>query len=468
VTALDPNRWRALLVLLIAGAMDLLDTTVVNVAVPSIRRRLGASLAQVQWMIAGYMLAFGLALITGGRLGDLFGRRRVFLAGVAGFTAASLAAGLAPSSEFLIAMRVLQGLGAAVMVPQILAIAHTIFPPEERGKAYGLYGAVTGVAAVVGPILAGTLLAYDPLALGWRAIFLINVPVGVIACALAARFVHESRSEQPGRLDLVGVTLLTVSLLGVLVPLVEGRELGWPLWMIAIAVASLPLLALFVRHERRLERSDASPLVPLHLFSQRAFSAGLVACAVFFGTTAGFFMSLTITLQLGLGISALKTGFALVPFSIAAAVGSTASASLAKRHGRLVLQYGVVVFAMGLALLAAVLESRGARLTMGALLLPLAASGFGMGLVIAPLVEVILAGVHNEDAGAASGVLNATGQVGQAVGIAVLGAVYFSALSAPSAASSTHALALTLEVAVAILACCIGVMALLPKFVDAG
>jgi EmrB/QacA subfamily drug resistance transporter len=457
------HRWRALLVLLIAAAMDLLDGTVVNVAVPSIQQSVGASVAQLQWTIAGYMLAFGLGLITGGRLGDLFGRRRMFLTGVASFTIASLLAGLAPNPEILIAMRVLQGLSAAVMVPQILAIVHTIFPAEERPHASGVYGAVTGLAAVVGPILAGVLLRFDAFGLGWRAIFLINVPVGVIAFILAARSIGESRVEGAARLDIGGVALLTASLLGLLLPLIEGQELGWPSWMIALAVASVPLFVLFVRHERRRSGTNASPLVPLLLFRQRAFWAGLAACVVFFGTTGGFFVSLTVTLQLGLRISALSTGLALIPFSIAAAVGSGISIALAKRDGRRVLQAGATLFAVGLGLIVFVLNARAESVTIASLLLPLALSGFGMGLVIAPLVDVILAEVHERDAGAASGVLNATGQVGQAVGVALFCSVFFAGLGTPSVTSYIHALRTTLELQIVALVGCVGIMSLLPR-----
>jgi len=459
----DPTRWTALAVLLAAAVMDLLDGTVVNVAVPAIQQRFGATLSQVQWMIAGYMLSFGLGLITGGRLGDLYGRRRVFLAGVASFTVSSLLAGVATTPAVLIEARVLQGLAAAIMVPQVLAITHTIFPPDERPKAYGLYGAVTGLAAIVGPLIAGLLLEYDPFGFGWRSIFLVNVPIGIVAFALAARKVPESRADHTRRLDLAGVALLAVALLGLLLPLVQGRELGWPWWMIALAVVSLPLFGWFVRHERERTRTDRSPLVPLHLFGPRAFWAGLITCGVFFGVMAGFFITLTITLQLGLGFTALRTGLVLVPFSISAAIGSTVSIAAVKRAGRLVLQFGVGVFAAGLVLLLTAFALRGASITSMALLVPLAVSGFGMGLVIAPLVDVILAGVPERDAGAASGVLNATGQIGQAIGVAAIGAVFFISVGTPSPEHYAHALQVALMVQIAVLLMCILLMALLPK-----
>ncbi|MDQ3809139.1 MAG: MFS transporter [Chloroflexota bacterium] len=459
----DPQRWKAYFVLLLAGFMDLLDTTVVNIGFPSIQRDLGASTAAVQWVVAGYIVAFGLVLITGGRLGDLYGRRRMFLLGVGGFTLTSALAGLAPTPWTLIAARVLQGIAAAIMVPQILAIVQTIFPPGERPAAFGVYGAVTGLAAVAGPLVGGLLVQHNLLGLEWRPIFLVNIPIGLVALVLTARVVPESKEIHARRLDLRGVGLLTVSLLLVLYPLVQGHEMGWRWWMSAMMVASIPAFAWFVHHERELTRAGASPLVPLDLFRERAFAGGLLTSLVFFGGTGAFFLTLAVTLQLGLGFSPLRAGLAVIPFSIAAAIGSAISVPAAPRVGRLVLQAGVATFIVGLGLLAATMHDAGAAVSLRSLVLPLATTGLGMGLVVAPLVDVILAGVHGRDAGAASGVLNATGQLGQAIGIAAIGALYFAVLGRATPAAYAQALERTLWGEIAIFAACIGVMFLLPR-----
>lgn len=452
----NSSRWTAYVVLLAAGFLDLLDTTVVNVAVSSIQRSLSASLPDVQWVIASYMLAFGLLLITGGRLGDLFGRRRMFVAGVSGFTIASLAAGLAPSIATLIAARAVQGAAAAIMVPQILAIAQILFSPAERPAAFGLYGGVTGLAAVAGPLLGGFLVQHDLFGLGWRPIFLLNVPVGIAAIVLTLRLVPESRADTARSLDLGGVALVSVALLGVLFPLMQGQSLA-PWVRGAMVLIAAVAFAMFVRRERSLT-SRGSALVPMTLFRERAFSAGLITSAVFFAATATFFLTVSMTLQLGLGFSAMRTGLTWLPFSLAAMAGSGMSIAAAPRLGRRILQMGAAVFALGVAFVVLVLERRGIAVSAGSLTLPMMVSGLGMGLVVAPLVDVILAGVHGRDAGAASGVLNATGQVGQAIGVATLGALYFFALAGTSGAEAyLSALRVVLIADVAVL---LGVVAL--------
>lgn len=257
-TAGSPHRWLAFAVLLLAGFMDLLDGTIVFVALPTIARDLGATFASLEWVVAGYTLAFALTLITGGRLGDIYGRKRVFLVGVAGFTLASVAAGLAPTAEMLIASRVVQGAMAGVMVPQVLSIAQVIFAPRERFAAFALYGIVLSLAAVVGPLLGGLLTELDLAGLGWRPIFLINFPVGVITVAAAVRLVPESRSPHPLRLDLVGVGLISAALLLLLYPLIEGQTLGWPAWTFAAMALSIPVFAAFAIWERRKARCSGS------------------------------------------------------------------------------------------------------------------------------------------------------------------------------------------------------------------
>ncbi|MBX5470619.1 MAG: MFS transporter [Thermoleophilaceae bacterium] len=281
----DPRRWLGLAVLLLAAAIDLIDATIVNIALPTIRDDLGAGAAALEWIVAGYSLTFALGLITGGRLGDVFGRRRIFLIGVAGFTLASLAAGLAWSPAALVAARFVQGAFAALMVPQVLSTINVSFPPEERPKAYGMYGTFAGIATVSGPLLGGLLMQGDLFGLDWRPIFLINLPVGLATFVAALLFVRESRDEHPPQLDLTGVGIVTVALLLLLYPLVEGHELGWPAWTFASMAASLPVLALFAAQQARRARRGDAPLVPLGLFRERAFGGGVLAGLTFFSAS---------------------------------------------------------------------------------------------------------------------------------------------------------------------------------------
>jgi EmrB/QacA subfamily drug resistance transporter len=322
--SLDPRRWLALAVVLGAVAIDLIDTTIVNVAIPSIQEDLGASAAAIEWIVAGYTLAFAVLLITGGRFGDAFGRKRLFLVGVAGFTAASAIAGLAQTPEALIGARIGQGVLAALMVPQVLSMIQVMFPPEERPKAYGLYGAFAGIATISGPLLGGLLVQADIFGLDWRPIFLINVPLGIATLVAAAKLVPESRAERAQGFDFAGVGLVTGALMLLLYPLVQGRELDWPAWTFVSMAASVPVFGLFAWHQRQRGRSGGSPLVPLGLFRQRAFVGGALAGLVFFSGVASFFLVLTITLQSGLGFSPLHTALTTLPWSvgIAAAAGA--------------------------------------------------------------------------------------------------------------------------------------------------
>lgn len=271
----DPRRWLGLVVVLLAAFMDFIDVTIVVIAAPVIQADLGASYAGVQWLLAGYTLPFGLLLVTGGRLGDLAGRKRVFLAGVLGFTLASAWCSLAGSIGMLIAARVAQGMAAGLMVPQVLATIQVSFPPAERPRAYGLYGAVAGLAFSAAPILGGLLLTQDLWGLSWRSVFLINLPVGVLAVAAGAVLLGESRAERRPRLDLGGVAIVTTGLLLVLYPLIQGNDLGWPAWTWLMTAAALPVLAAFVWYERHQERRGLLPLVPVSLLRRRSFGAGL-------------------------------------------------------------------------------------------------------------------------------------------------------------------------------------------------
>jgi EmrB/QacA subfamily drug resistance transporter len=436
----DPRRWKALGVLLFAAFMDLVDATIVNITVPSIQRDLGASYASIQWVIAGYVLAFAVVLITGGRLGDIFGRKRLFLIGTAGFTLSSLLCGLAPSPEVLVASRVLQGAAAALMVPQVLSIIQVSFSPRERGAAYGMYGAVTGLASTAGPLLGGLLIQANLFGLDWRPVFLINLPIGIAAFVAALVVVRESRSPHALRLDPIGVVLVTAALLLVLYPLVQGRELGWPSWTFAAMAASIPAFILFALYERRKTRVDGSPLVELGLFKQRGFVAGMLVGLIFFAGISSFFLVYTLFLQIGMGFTPFDTALIGLPFSLGVVAASGASIKLAPKFGRKVLFAGTLLLAVGMAGLALTVTLAGGGLTGWHLVPGMLVSGLGMGIVVAPLVDIILAGVPRRDSGSASGVANTTMQIGSALGIAVIGVIFFALLTnhAPVAAASVE------------------------------
>src|SRR5689334_3199856 len=259
--AADRRRWFALAIVMTAAFMDLVDVTIVNIAIPSIREDTGASFGQIQWITAGYALAFAAGLITGGRLGDIYGRKRLFLLGITGFTIASALCGFAANPEMLVASRILQGAMAAMMVPQVLSIVHATFPADERGKVFGLFGAIVGLGAVSGPLLGSLLTEWNLFGLEWRPIFLINLPVGIAALFLGSRYITESKAPRALKLDLVGVALVTLGLLMLLYPLTRGRELGWPLWGYVSMAGAFVVLAALVAYERRKAVRDGSPLV---------------------------------------------------------------------------------------------------------------------------------------------------------------------------------------------------------------
>ncbi|MER5783183.1 MFS transporter [Streptomyces mobaraensis] len=429
--AVDPRRWAALAVVLVASFMDAVDVTVVNMALPRIESGVGASASQLQWITGGYALAFALGLITGGRLGDLFGRRRIFLLGVAGFTLTSLVCGVSGSPELLLGGRVAQGAMAALMVPQVLSIIHVTFSERERGKVFGVYGAVMALGTVMGPLIGALIVEGDVLGWGWRPIFLVNIPLGIAGLVAGALVIGESRAERAARLDVVGVVLAAAGLLALVLPLTQGRELGWPAWTYASMGASVPLLASFVAWERRLTRRGGSPLVVLSLFSRRSFAGGQ-GVQLMFGLASGvFFLSWTLYLQLGLGWSPLRAGLSGLPLSAAMMAGAGLSTQvLVPRFGRVVLQAGAVLATASMLLFLYWASHYGADIAQWRAIVPLVPMGLGMGLIIAPLTDLILSEVPHEHAGSASGLTNTTVQLGQAVGVALSSVVFFDRLGA--------------------------------------
>ena len=424
--ATTPRRGLAIGILLFASFMDLLDVTIVQVALPSIGADLAASEAQLEWIVSGYLLAFAVGLITGGRLGDLYGRRRIFLVGIAGFTLASAAAAAAWSGDALVVTRIAQGLFAALMVPQLLASVQALFTPRERAPMYGLIGGVAGIAAVAGPVLGGWLVDADLWGLGWRSVFLINVPVGVVIFGLASRFVPETRSSRPMRLDLVGVALLSAVVLAFMVPLVEGQTLGWPAWLWIPVAAGVGLLVVFVAYSRRRMRRDNSALLPMPLFADRGFSAGIVTQAAFQGALNAFTLPFIIYLQIALGFDALTAGLNLLAFSLGALVGTGAVIPLVAKVGKYLVTAGAVIMAAGVLWVFAIVADTGADFSGWAAVWPMLVSGLGLALLIIPLVDVALATVPVADAGAASGAYSTFQQLGAAAGVAVSTTVFFT------------------------------------------
>ncbi|MGC9539242.1 MFS transporter [Streptomyces sp. UG1] len=426
----DRRRWFALAIVMTAAFMDLVDVTIVNIAIPSIQREAGATFSQIQWITAGYALAFAAGLITGGRLGDIHGRKRLFLIGIGGFTLASALCGFAANPEMLVASRILQGATAALMVPQVLSIVHATFPAHERGKVFGLFGAVVGLGAVTGPLLGALLTEWNLFGLQWRPIFLINLPVGIAGLLLGSRYITESKAPRALKLDLVGVALVTLGLLMLLYPLTRGRELGWPLWGYGSMAGALVVLGALVAYERRKATRDGSPLIELPLFKVKSFAAGIAVQTVFGVALGIFFLVWTLYMQFGLGWRPLKAGLTGIPFSIAVSTAAGLSVQkLVPRFGRGVLQAGALVMALGVLIYLWEAGRYGLTIEPWQMALPLVVMGVGMGLIVAPLTDAILSEVPREHAGSASGLINTVQQMGNALGLGLVSVVFFGSIA---------------------------------------
>ncbi|NQE91126.1 MFS transporter [Nocardia terpenica] len=414
----------ALAVLLTGELMNIVDDSVVLTAIPTLQQALGAGPAAVQWVTAGYALTFALALITGGRLGDIYGRRKVFLLGAIGFTLASLLCGLAADPGMLIAARVLQGGAAAVMMPQVLATLHVTFVGENRSRAFGLFGAVLAMGNVVGPVLGGVLTDADLFGLSWRPIFLINVPVGLAVIILGRKVITESTAAKADRLDLTGVGLSAIAMVLIVFPLTEGHAHSWPLWCFVMLAGGLPVLGVFLRQQQR--RAGKAPLVELSLFKVRQFSGGLSA-QLMMGLLVGlFFMTWTLYLQRGLGMSALMAGLAFVLLAVGEFVGAMLATKTAGRFARRLPQTGALITLAALAAYGLQISSGREDLTLLAMTVPVLLLGFGLGMISGPLADLTLVKVPHERAGSASGLFNTALQLGYALGIALNGLVFFA------------------------------------------
>lgn len=445
--------WTVAVVMVGAVLMDMIDITIVNVALPTIGTDLGASGSELQWVISAYLLAFAAALITSGRVGDLLGRKQVFAAGIIVFGLTSLAAGLAQDPVHLIAARVVQGLAAAAMVPQVLGTFRAIFPREERGKAFGLYGAILGLASALGLVLGGVLTDADLLGWSWRPIFLINVPIAIVAAIAAIRVVPETRERSPARPDIVGAVLLSASLVAIAYPLLEGREHGWPMWTWAVLGLGLAGLVMLGFVESRRPGGRVAPLLLPRLLCIPAFSAGLLVMTVFAAGLQGMFVTFALWIQLGQGFSPLAAGLVTTAFSIGGFVPAPSAAALAQRFGRTVLILGAVMMAGGTAWLGIASSAVG---TDGSRWWPIAPglviAGAGLSLLVIPLVNVVLAAVPAHAAGGAGGQFSTAQQLGGALGVAVVGTVFFAALESHGDYTEAFTAALPLSVGLFVVA----------------
>lgn len=465
--ASGPGANVALLVVLFASFMDLVDATIVTVAAPAIAREMGASDAQIQWTIAAYTLALGAGLITGGRLGDQFGRKRLFMIGLAGFTVTSALCALAVTPGMLIGMRAAQGLAAGIMVPQVFGVIRASFAPAERAKAFGAYGAVQGLASVAGPLLGGLLVEADLFDLGWRTIFWINVPISVLALVVGARALPESRSPSFARLDLVGALLAASGILLLLLPIIQTGAWGWNAASYVLLASGIILLTLFLAYERSLVSRGDEPAFDPALLSIRAFAIGLGASLLFFGGIGSFFLTLSVYLQAGTGRSAWETGLVILPYALGSVATSGVGVALAARAGRALLITGSLTIAASQLVLLAVIRD-GSAPGYWLLALALFIGGLGLGLAAPVLVNVVLAGVPGRNAGAAGGVLSTVNQIGGAIGIAVLGTIFFAAVDepttgAPGTADYGHALSIVLVISAVLYLAAGLVMLALPK-----
>lgn len=432
---------RLILPTVLAGVfITTLDFFIVNVAIPSLQTDLRASASAIEWVVAGFGLAYGVGLITGGRLGDLYGRRKMFLLGLGLFTIASLLCGVAQSGGFLIFSRVLQGLAAAMLAPQVLALLGTLFTGAARLKVFAGYGLAMGLAAVFGQLIGGLLIEADIAGWGWRSCFLVNLPICLLIMALTLKVVPESRAEGRPKLDFLGVVVITLALVALVLPLIEGREAGWPLWTWLSFGAFAVLMAAFVAVERSIAAKGGSPLVNIAMFGDRAFVVGLACQLVFWMGQASFFLVLALYMQAGRGLSALESGLLFAAIGAGYMYTSMNATKFAAKLGRQVLATGALLMAGGLVVLGVTAAQLGSGGSTAWLIPGLVIDGAGMGLAVAPLASTVLARVNPQYAGSASGVLTTGLQIGNSIGVAVIGVIFYNALGErPDSSAYAHA-----------------------------
>lgn len=447
----DRRRWFVLAVMVAGQFLFVVDAFIVNVAIPSIRADLGATAAEIAAVIAIYQIAYATLVITGGRLGDIVGRKPMYLLGITGFTVASVGCGLAGSGAILILARLAQGATAALMVPQVLATIHTLFSDAARGRAFGIYGIVLGLGGAVGFVLGGWLTSLDLAGLGWRLVFFVNVPCGVLV-ALAATVWMPAFVRRPGtKLDIPGALVLFIALNLLIGPVLFGNDVGWAPWLLAMVAVGIVGMWLFLRLERRVASRGGMPLVDLTLLRDRAFLTGLAAAGCFYFANVSFYLVITLHMQGAFGFTPAQSGLALLPLAIAFVLTSRGATVRALRVGPRSLVEGGLAMLAGLACVAALAAATAPSvLAMAVAMIPF---GIGQGRIMAPLSSLVLAGILPAQSGSASGVLVTSQQVANAAGVALAGALYFSMLASatPLAALLTTLAGLALAISATML-----------------
>lgn len=423
------RRWLILGLVLVGSFMAILDVFIVTQGLPSIKTTLGAGVSDLELVVSAYSLVYAVFLITGGRLGDILDRKRIFLFGMTVFTAASALAGYAPSAPFLVGARALQGLGAALMYPQVLSIIQVTFKGSERSLALGLFAAISGIGAITGNIVGGLLIQLNLAGLAWRPIFLVNLPIGIFGVIAGHLVLRPSRAERAPKLDLPGVGLISLFLVSLILPLAEGQQLGWPAWIILLLIASLPLLGVFILYERKRTDEGADPLIDMDLFKHRSFTVGMPLVILIYLTTSGFFFTFVLFLQSGLGFSPSNSGLSFAVINTGFIAASLLGPRLIPRLGNRILSFAYALQAAGLVWTLFTVTSSGTGLTLSELAAPLVIFGLGAGFALSPLLGVILSGVPSQDVGAASGVVSTSMQIGNTVGISLFGLLFYRFLS---------------------------------------
>lgn len=439
-----------LAVVLVGVLLPMLDFFIVNVALPTIDRDLHASQPLLELVVSGYATAYALLLVLGGRLGDSLGRKRLFMIGMAAFTVTSLACGLATSAEMLVAGRVAQGASAAMMVPQVLATIQAATTGDRRARALGRYGATGGLAAVLGQVLGGLLVSLNLDGTGWRPIFLVNVPIGLAGLVLARRYVPDTRHGNAARVDGPGTILLGVTVLTILVPLTEGRSLGWPTWTIAMLAVAPLAAATFSIVERRMERAGRTPLVPPSLLRHASMRRGLLLVLPFFAGFGAFMFCYALLVQVGLHDSALVAGFGLAPMAVAFLLASLSTSRLLARYGARVLAAGGLLQAAGLVVLAVTVYLGWPDVSVLALAPGMVIAGAGQGLIMSPLFGVVLSEVPPAEAGVGGGVLTTTQQTALALGVATLGSLFLTMAADRTGVRTGFVTVLVIQVVIAV------------------
>jgi MFS family permease len=421
-------RWWVLAVMLTAEIMDLLDATIVNVAGPSFAKELGASNTDLQWIIGGYTLSLGAGLILGGRLGDRYGRRNMFLFGLITFTVASLLCAIAPTTSALIVFRLIQGFMGAMLLPQGFGLLRASFAPADLGKAFAVFGPVFGLGGILGPVIGGALIQADIFGLGWRSVFLVNLPLGIAATIIALRILPKTPKDPSIKIDLLGAFIVAVSSVLLLTPLIQGQPAGWPTWTWVSLIAAFAGFYLFVLQQRAILRRGSTPLIDSGIFKKRDYTVGLGGIFLFFAGMTGIYLVITLLLQLGAGFSAGAAGVGNIPIALGSAIGGALSgAVLADKLGRSVLQVGALVQTLGAIILWFTLGDL-ATFSIWHIVPGMVIAGIGTGLVVAALFDVVLSSADNSEVGSASGVLSAVQSIASSVGVAVFATVFFSAV----------------------------------------